>query len=344
MLLLLSGCAKTITVTPPPFEVDSKLDLDIPFTVPLQPKLVKLVPRDGQKAITQDNVSVEVASVVPANDEADYIVSVTHPMDQNKIYQFQLFPMLLKLKITNKSDHIITLTKTIVKLEDSNQNDYPMMNTMSENKQRLSGQIMNAYKPFTANLHNMGIELCKKKIKAIAPEAHAKLQAQISKILKEGNHVRKPDTQEGYFLNDNGIQLTLENYEPEIAADRVCEDNNLYNFRLDESGQRAARQMQDAYKQLDELSQRAVKQMQDALFKINEIPNTMKNAITNGVYQPINILPGRAETIVVPFGPRKEGEEINFIHVGIFDLPTRVDDAGNPIKRAHFNFDLVAEK
>lgn len=322
MLALLSGCAKTITIHPP--NLQTKFDLDVPFNTPLQPKLVKLVPKDGKKAITQDNVTVEVNNVTPVSEISDYIVSVTHPMDDNKKYEFELFPMLLKLKISNNSDHIITLTKTIVKLEDDNQNDYPMMNTMSENKQRLISQLQHSYQPFISNLHNVGIDVCKKKIKLIASEeAYQKLRAEISAIRKEGNNVRTPDMDGGYYLTEIGIQETLSNYRPENAAKRVCESQNMY-------------------KQLGEYSAKASKQMQDAIFKINQLPDNMKNSITNGVYQPINILPGRTETIVVPFGPSKEGETIKYIHVGIFDLPTRVDDAGNPTKRAHFNFDLVA--
>ena len=146
---------------------------------------------------------------------------------------------------------------------------------------------------------------------------------EVAQIRREGNKVRKPNQEPGYFLTDYGIQSFLSEYEPENAARRVCENS-------------------DIYKKLGEISTTANRQLQEAMFKISQIPDAMKNCITNGVYQPINVLPGRTETILVPFGPQKENQEIRYLHVAIFDLPTRVDDAGNPTKRAHFNFDLVA--
>ena len=156
------GCAKIITVTPP--NLNTTFDPSMPFSAPEQPKFVKMIPKDGKRSIRQDDVIVQVDNVVSTDNESEYTVSVQDPSEPNKSYQFKLFPMMLKLKMTNNSNHIITLTKTIVKLEDENQNDYPMVNTLSEQKQKLSSQIQHAYNPFTSDFLRIGVEICKKKL------------------------------------------------------------------------------------------------------------------------------------------------------------------------------------
>ena len=85
-----------------------------------------------------------------------------------------------------------------------------------------------------------------------------------------------------------------------------------------------------------------IMQLKDkAIRQIMDLPN-IENVITKGEDLPISILPGRTKSIVAPFAKRGADEAIREIRVGVFDLPTVVNAAGDPTKRATFKFEMVA--
>ncbi len=80
-----------------------------------------------------------------------------------------------------------------------------------------------------------------------------------------------------------------------------------------------------------------------AIQKINnQIEVSAKNMITGGIYLPISILPKRTAKIVAPFSNPNPDKEITSLVIGIYDLPTKVNQAGDPVKRENFIFKMVA--
>lgn len=76
-----------------------------------------------------------------------------------------------------------------------------------------------------------------------------------------------------------------------------------------------------------------------ALKKVQDIPE-VRNVITEGDYPPIRVLPGRTVDIHVPFAD-PDRRKITEMDIHVIDLPTKVDAAGVPSKRANFSFAMV---
>jgi len=75
---------------------------------------------------------------------------------------------------------------------------------------------------------------------------------------------------------------------------------------------------------------------------MDEIPERISEIMTSGLYPRIDILPGRTVQVVAPFAKRTENVVIRGINIGLYDMQTKVDIAGNSTKRANFNFEMVA--
>lgn len=318
-LMLASGCSTITKVYPPDYKPDFTFQ-GPSFAPPAPPQKVSFVAKDGKKSQTTDNVTVEVADISPVGDEPEYSVIIKDPYD--KEYRYTLFPMMLKVKITNRTDHIITLKQTIVKLEDESQNDYPMISNLSESKQKLVTKLSKSYGDFMRDIQQDGPKQFEKQFNNEYPDHWNKFTADLKAALDKGK-VASPGMPEGYFLTDYGYKGFVDEYRPKTYYSKLLNSKIQPKFTT--------------------LIQKASKNMQDAIGSISQnISDNQKNIITSGVYQPISIIPGRSETVVIPFSTRKESETIKSVHIGIFDLPTKVDDAGNPLKRAHFNFEMVA--
>ncbi|MEI6209582.1 MAG: hypothetical protein WCP20_22600 [Desulfuromonadales bacterium] len=319
VMLLCAGCATVTveTVTPPSFSF--KPDLSIPLKSPSTQQKVRYIPKDGLGKATQDNVTVEVSDIVSTSSESDFTIKIK---DGETEHNFSVFPMLLVLKITNATDHIVTLERTIVKIEDDNQNDYPMINSISEIKRQANAEIAKLYADNLNQIKKINLEDLKDKINSIYKPQYDQFAQDVRAKIAQGVEIRFPETRPGYHVTMQGINDSLKNYSP---AELYARNKKL----LDASNSGVASAMEKIKnfhaQQIDK-----------------KIPETLKGVITSGIYQPINILPGRSEKVLVPFSKRKEDEIINKINIGIYDLPTMVNEAGVPTKRAKFNFEMVA--
>lgn len=318
LMVFTFGCAPTMLIKPPDTSVN--FNVDVKFAAPQPSKDVQFVAKNGVKSKTEDNVTVEVDKITSEIPEG-YSVTIKDPDATKGPYEYKLFPMMLVLTIANKTDHIVTLERTIVRLEDEKGNEFPMIISIKDQKESLSKKITGAYRTVISNVQQEGMDQYKHILDTEYKVRYQKMLDEIKDAQTKGADIRTPDVQEGQFLTPFGIESLKDEYSPE----KVYQANY---------GTVAT--------QLGKITQNAVAFSNEATQKIEEIPDNLKGVITNGVYQPINILPGRTDKIIVPFKQRKEGEKIKQVLVGVYDLPTRVNEAGVPTKRANFNFEMIA--
>ena len=315
---LCAGCATVAeTVTPPSFSFKS--DSDLPLMEPVKLQNVRFIPKDGIGKSTQDNVTVEVSDVVSSTSESDYTIKIK---DGKVEHNFSVFPMLLVLKITNNTDHIVTLERTIVKIEDDKQNDYPMINSIAEIKQQAIAAIGRLYDDHLKQIQKTNLADLKDKINGTYKPQYDQFAQEVREKLAKGVQIRFPETRPDYVVTMSGVNENLKFHSP---AELYARNKKVLDAQS--SGIASAIEKIKKYhaQQIDK-----------------KIPTNMKGVITSGVYQPINILPGRSEKVLVPFSKRKEDEIIKNINIGIYDLPTMVNEAGVPTKRAKFNFEMIA--
>jgi hypothetical protein len=319
-LILMTGCA-AVTINPP--STSFNFSPDISFKAPNAPKNLAFKAKDGKKAITQDNVTVEVQSI--GNDIASKNYSVTIQGADGREYVYSIFPMVVALKIVNSTDHIVTLERTIVRLEDDNQNEYPMISSTSDSKQNLVRTISKAFDDSSAQVRESAISKFRDLVYNQYDGPYREMVKQINAARSSwGNSgIRTPDMGPGETFTPDGTDKFIDDQSPDAVYKRT---------------------IHQVESRVSNIQQQIIARKTAAIEKIgSEIPDSMKGIITSGVYQPINVLPGRAENVFVPFARRKDDEPIKAIHVGVYDLPTEVNQAGIPTKRANFKFELVAE-
>lgn len=339
----------------------------IPFNPPISPKKIVYVTKDGQPATkTIDNINVRVSSIsdlaYTETKRSPYLVTIEGP-DQ-KQYSYALFPAMLTLEIENKTDHIVTLgrtamlTGTIIRLEDKDGSPYPLINTQDEAKRNLAQNIERAFDIYKQRLTDIdSIDLLKTKycseyknivfgsyadefqtMKKQIDEAWADPLGETSfdAVTKDGKPYIDPEIDSSKYYADrftpSESRVLLVKKEARYVHSMGCAKIERI---LKEKYQIISWENEKKAKEIDNFRDKAVKQ-------ILTIPS-FQNVITSGDYPPINILPGRRAEILVPFSKAKE-EEIKEIFVGIYDLPTQVDAAGIPVKRANFTFDMFAKE
>jgi hypothetical protein len=133
---------------------------EIKFDPPKKFESKIFVPKDGKNKLTQDNITVEIDSVLSELDLKDYTISITEPnLDGfEKQHTYGLFPRIVIIKIHNNTDHIVKLKNTIIRLEDSNKNEFPLISNVGESKRILTNRIANAYDTFVKRLKDKAIK------------------------------------------------------------------------------------------------------------------------------------------------------------------------------------------
>ena len=288
---LCTGCATVETVTPPSFSLNP--DSDFPLIQQDAMQNVRFAAKGGIGKATQDNVTVEVSDIVSQSSANDYSFTFK---DSEQEYNFSVFPMLLVLKITNNTDHIVTLNNTIIKIEDDKQNDYPMVNSVVEAKQKALSTIRDMYDARDRKYRETFLADAKDKLNNIYKPQYDRFAQELRTKVAAGTVIRFPETKPGYQIAD--INKSLIDYSPAEVYKRLQKN-------LEE------RQPFTAIKALN------MKWIAQQIEKI--MPNNMKGIITSGVYQPINILPGRSEKVLVPFSKRREDEIIKKVNIGVYD-------------------------
>lgn len=308
-IALLAGCATaTKVVEYPPLPVaKGTLDYKL-YDMPTS----KFVAESGRNSITKDEVTVKIVDISDELGDDRFSTTITGP--DEKEHNASITPMMLVLKITNDTDHILTLKRTIIKIEDGDQNDFPLISNIPSAKSNLMQKVGKSFDRYIEDAKNF----FKKNIleHVVYKSQYEKFVADLTAAFRSGG-TRTQDLPEGKILTQYGFDSTIKNRSPQA----------LYDAHVNSFSQKIL-----------PLKGKAMNKVQTGL------PNNINNIITGGVYQPINMLPGRTTKIIAPFNVRKEGEVIEKLYVNIFDLPTKVDNAGNPTKRTHFSFTMKAVK
>jgi hypothetical protein len=343
-LFLSYGCG-SVLVQPPtmPNIPIVRIQEPAPSTAMFQPPVTKnskFVEKSGKNIKTEDNVSVRVTSIVDKIENDKFSVTIEGPDGTN--YKYSIFPMMLVLEIKNNTDHILTLRRTIINLEDEKQVPYPLINTLEENKRRLADEIGKAFDRYTAE-SQADID---------TSQARSTLLAQFREVVfgpyktdydrmleevREGHSglnegIRTPDMQPGYHKSPEGERELLQKYHPQTIYSR---GSTQIEQEIAKVASRLTLRNNERRTQINRQKEKAVQQ-------VMSLP-AIDAVITGGEYLPISILPDRSKEIIVPFSKRNRAEEIKSILVGIYDLPTKVNEAGDPTKRTNFNFHMVAE-
>jgi len=272
----------------------------------------KFIAENRKNSISKDNVTVTVEDITEVMSDERFSTVIEGP--EGKSYKVGITPKMLVLNVKNDTNHIITLRQTIIKIEDENQNDYPLISNIPDAKNELRKRVDKAFDDYFEQIENSYKEVL------IDNDKYQKDYEVFVTELKTGSKqpggVRTPDLDENKFLTQAGVDSYIKSRSPEYLYEL-----NIKPFR-DEILPLKAKAGQKIY---------------------NDIDNNINNIITSGVYPAISLIPGRITKIVVPFNTRSSSENISSLFVNIFDVPTEVDAASNPIKREHFSFKLVAQ-
>ena len=322
---LFLGCASTTKVVPN-LQPPSMPTLDLSEFIAPKTHLKRFIPKNGHNSITKDNVTVRVTDITDKITDNRFSTDIEGP-DGNK-HLVSVSPMMLVLEIKNDTDHIITLKRTIIRIEDENQQEYPLINSLHESKGKLISKVSQAFDQYLENIN----EEYKKTVYGEYSEQHKNFSNELRSAAKMSGsdalvagliggssniaNVRTSDMPEGKVLTEHGINTKIEETSPDT----------IYTQRYS-----------NLQGEISTIKSKAIQKIS------NQIQVSAKNMITNGEYQPISILPKRTAKIVAPFSNTNSNKEINFLAVGIYDLPTKVNQAGDPVKRENFNFEMTSQ-
>ncbi len=328
VMLFFGGCGTTKVVKM--IEPPSKPTLDMGKFIAPETHLKRFVAKGDTNSILKDNVIVKVADITAQIKDSRFSTEIDGP-DGNK-YLVSVSPMMLVLQIENGTDHIITLKRTIIVIEDENQHEYPLINSLQESKTKLITRVSGAFDKY---LEDASAEY-KKSVNGEYSEKHKRfsnelrtaagksLGASFGDVLVVGliggtssniASVRTSDMEKGKVLTEYGLNKKIE--ETSSA--------NVY-----------AQGYRHLQSEIMTFKSKAIQKIS------NQIQISAKNMITGGAYMPISILPKRTAKIVVPFSNPNPDKEITSLMIGLYDLPTKVNQAGDPVKRENFIFKMVA--
>lgn len=288
--------------------------------------------KSGKDSITKDNVTVSVDSIVSHIKNKDYQVELKDL--EGRTYDYMIFPVAVVLKITNNTDHIVTLERTIVRLEDDNQVEYRLIDSMPQNKAKLMKKIMKMYDEYGEKIYN---RTCPQEYLTYYSGPYTGQYDQM--IADIHADIKAKNTWDGMdytccLLSSPFMLLGVKPYTKKeitiFSYSHITESYSPHKKTGQCTGNANAQKME-----VMKLKQEAIQMIQE------NVPDNIPNIITDGVYPKINILPGRTGTVIAPFEKRKETDVIKTLHVGVYDLPTKVDEAANPTKRANFDFVMI---
>lgn len=339
-------------------------NINVPFNPPSKLKENIFVAKNGKDSITTDKVTVKVDSIISELKDNSYSVDILGP--DGVTYKYGLFPMMVVLKISNGTDHIVTLDKTIVKIEDETQNDFPMISNVAENKQNMISRVNKAFDSYAKKMKSMVEDDFKKQIGNVYTTNYEAMVAKINEYESYGYRVDIGDIC-NVFGTERAPKNTemfreIQGYNRVQRVDMLCAVNDDYEGYLNETGIKQVKALLSSDKYLPYYNKHFVADANidaqvnikiketnalkaDAVSKVDSSLSTssIKNLIlSSGVFQPIVVLPGRTEKVIIPFNKRNEDEDIKSVNLFVFDLPTQVDAAGTPTKRANFQFEMIA--
>lgn len=298
--------------------------------IPPKTSLIKIANDGGHGTISKDNVTIKITDITE-NTDSRFSTDI-EDLNGTK-YLVSVSPYMLSLNIDNNTDHILTLTRTVIKIEDNNQQDFPLINSLNESKSDLLKQVLSSYDAYLADILSSYKQVMygdyTVKHAAFAQEllqsskmttgermGMAFLSGMAHEKMPEISSVRTSDMPEGRILTAYGLKSKILETSPESIYKR-------YETTLTQK--------------VNILKDKAMKNIND------QIQINANNIITNGFYQPISLLPHRSTTIVAPFTCMKTtSNSLNTLVVSIFDLPTQVNQAGDPTKRENFVFKMKA--
>ncbi len=135
-LIVLSGCSTPTKLVRYPDlpEAHGTLNYNLYNT-----STTKFVVDSEKNSITKDGVTVKITDILDEFNDNRFSTSFVGPAE--KEYKASISPMMLVMKITNSTNHIITLQRTIIKIEDENQNDFPLISNIPSAKNEVMRQV-----------------------------------------------------------------------------------------------------------------------------------------------------------------------------------------------------------
>jgi len=311
-------------------EPPSKPTLDMGKFIAPETHLKRFVAEGGAGSISKDNVTVKVADITDQIKDNRFSTEIDGPGGNKHLVSVS--PMMLVLEIENGTDHIITLKRTIIVIEDENQQEYPLINSLQESKTKLITKVSGAFDKYLEdasaqykeNVYGEYAEKHKKFSNELRTAAKKSFGASSGDAFVEGliggassniADVRTSDMEEDRVLTEYGLNQKIEETSPtEVYA----------------QGERHLRS------EIMSLKSKAIQKIN------NQLQTNVKNMITGGAYMPISILPKRTAKVIVPFSNPNPDKKITSLMIGVYDLPTKVNQAGDPVKRESFSFKMVA--
>jgi len=146
---VLNGCGKKTKLITYPMLPQNKGTID--FKIYDTPK-VKFVAENGINSITKDDITITIEDITEVINDERFSTTIVGPDEED--HKVGITPMMLVLKVKNNTNHIITLRQTILKIEDENQFDYPLISNLPISKQRLNNLVSKAFDQYLSDVEN----------------------------------------------------------------------------------------------------------------------------------------------------------------------------------------------
>lgn len=310
-----------LTIHPPDKTVDFSLTAE--FVAPRPARARRFEAGSGLASMTRDDVTVEVDVISSAIKECCPIV-VDNPDIGNGVFEYNFFPLVLVFRITNGTEHVLTLRDTVVELKDEHGVAFPLVASLADQKKLLVAKVFQPFDYTAMMLQLNGWSQFRKAFATSYTPKYEELLVALADAKGKGARMRTSDMKEGSYLSDAELEALKVNYSP----------NSVYN----EYDKHVKALLSEKTNHVRGLQRAAYRAVEDGM------PLDMYGMVTGGVYAPIQVPPGKTVKVLVPFNDRQEDEIIARIAVRVREVPTRVDAAGVPTKRASYDFEMFAVK
>ena len=347
------GCTAALTKPVPPPAPSLFLGKSMPDNISLPqitPKPALRYKSISENPILSGNIVANVE--VQSENNNKIIKQIICDSPSGKKVRFEPVSTYFILSITNKSERIFSLGRTIIQIEDDKANEFPIPSDIGKLIREMLSDVNEYYDKYKTGV---GYEEVEQKYKNLIDEVQLndkiisnhkkyifgeyKEKFDSYKSLHSLNsflEIFNPFTYIAFFLSD-GKSSIHENFDKSLSPGNVwfrhSDSFNDDKLNLERNIYDGQNQLLLATRnRIDRLCRECQEKIKGSLKK------NAKMIFTSGDFKPIPILPQKTIHIIIPINQWDINEAPDILYCKIYDIVTVTDDASNPIKRDNLSF------
>jgi len=353
IICCLYGCTGLVTKPVPPRVPSLLLNKQMPDKISMpqiSPKPALRYQAISENPIVSGNIVATVEVQSETNNKIIEQIMCDSP--SGKKVRFEPVSTYFILSITNKSERIFSLGRTIIQIEDDKGNEYPIPSDIGKLIREMLSDVNEYYNKYKTGVGYEEVEQQYNKLIAEV-QLNDKIIANHKNFIY-GAYKEKFDSYKSLHTINSILEiinpftyvaLILSDGKSSIHSDF---DNSLspvnvwikHSNILDDDKHDLERRVYEDQKslllntrnQIESLCNECQQKIQGSLNK------NAKMIFTSGDFKPIPILPRKTIHIIIPINQWDINEAPNILYCRIYDIVTVTDDASNPIKRDNLSF------